>query len=102
MPSSSTDPERLLAAASRLGAVRDHVAALGEELLDQLVVLGDREVQVAVDGMLEQAADTVRAIESETTELHLRLANVARRAEDTERRVRHDVGMSPTRLREPR
>jgi hypothetical protein len=91
MPSGSTDPERLLAAAGRVGEVRAHADELVAEVLDHLVVLGEREVQVAVDGFVEQVADTLSAVSAEATEVALGLTNVAHRAGEAEASVADDV-----------
>lgn len=84
MPASSLDPERLLGAAARLARTGDAAGEAADEMLDHLVMLGQHEAQAAVDQCLEQAADTLRALEDEVLAVHQRLTAAARRAGETE------------------
>lgn len=87
MPGARVDPEYLLGLAGVLAPLRARARDGAEELLGHFTVLGDRETQRAVDALLEQAADTLRALDQEATEQALRLQETARRADHAERGV---------------
>jgi hypothetical protein len=67
------DPERLLALGTALAALRETARDGADEVLALFPELGERDVQSAVDGLLEQLADTLRALDAEATELAGRL-----------------------------
>lgn len=73
MPSSSVGPERLLALGAALEDLRAVTREGAEEALGHLPEVGDRVTQNALDGFLDQLADTLRAIDAESTELAGRL-----------------------------
>lgn len=73
MPSSSVDPERLLGLGAALEGLRVVAQDAAEEVLGHLPELGDRPTQHALDGLLDQLADTLRALDSQSTELSGRL-----------------------------
>lgn len=72
MPS-SVDPERLAALGVALDPLRAAAREGAEEALGHFPETGDRKTQSAVDGLLEQLADTLRAVDSEAAELVARL-----------------------------
>jgi hypothetical protein len=76
MPS-SVDPARLVALDVRLDALRAVARDGAEEVLGHFPEVGDRPTQGALDGLLEQLADTLRAIEAEAGELTGRLRTAA-------------------------
>ncbi|MDF2146376.1 hypothetical protein [Knoellia sp. p5-6-4] len=82
MPSSSVDPERLLGLGATLESLRSVARAGAEEVLGHFPEVGDRPTQNALDGLLEQLADTLRAVDAEATELagRLRIAATSQRA----------------------
>lgn len=102
MAARSVDPERVRSAAARLAAVRDRGHLLDDDLLAHLVVLGEREVQVAVDGALEQAADTMRALTAQAAELALGLESAARREPEADGDARRATEATRSGLRRPR
>ncbi|HEY7718405.1 MAG TPA: hypothetical protein VH915_06575 [Pedococcus sp.] len=67
------DPERLLALGTAVAALRETARDGADEALALFPELGEREVQSAVDGLLEQLADTLRALDAEASELTGRL-----------------------------
>lgn len=73
MPSSSVDPERLLGLGAILESLRAVAREGADEVLGHFPEVGDRPTQNALDGFLEQAADTLRAIDAESGELAGRL-----------------------------
>lgn len=73
MPSSSVGPERLLALGAALEDLRAVARDGAEEALGHVPEVGDRVTQNALDGFLDQLADTLRAIDAESTELAGRL-----------------------------
>jgi hypothetical protein len=73
MPSSSVDPERLLGLGAALEDLRAVARDGAEEVLGHFPELGDRPTQNALDELLEQLADTLRALTAESTELSGRL-----------------------------
>ena len=66
-----------MAASTRLRAVARDGA---EEVLGHFPEVGDRPTQSALDGLLEQLADTLRAIDAEAGELTGRLRIAAQSA----------------------
>lgn len=78
--SPSVDPERLLALGTALADLRETARDGADEVLAHFPELGEREVQAAVDGLLEQLADTLRALDAEATELAGRLRIAAQSA----------------------
>ena len=78
--SPSVDPERLLALGTALTDLRETARDGADEVLAHFPELGEREVQSAVDGLLEQLADTLRALDAEATELTGRLRVAAQSA----------------------
>jgi hypothetical protein len=82
MPSSSVDPERLLGLGATLESLRTVARAGAEEVLGHFPEVGDRPTQNALDGLLEQLADALRAVDAEVTELagRLRIAATSQRA----------------------
>jgi hypothetical protein len=91
MPSASVDPERLLALSRALAPLRETSREGAETLLGHFVETGEREAQTAVDAFLEQAADTLRAIDAVASELASRLRIAAQSAETTEHRAAQSV-----------
>lgn len=87
MPGARVDPEYLLGLAGALAPLRTCARDGAEELLGHFAVLGERATQRVVDTLLEQAADTLRAVDQEATEQALRLQETARRADHGERGV---------------
>ena len=79
MPS-SVDPARLVALSVSLDALRAVARDGAEEVLGHFPEVGDRPTQSALDGLLEQLADTLRAIEAEAGELTGRLRIAAQSA----------------------
>jgi hypothetical protein len=73
MPSSSVGPERLLALGAALEELRTVAREGAEEVLGHVPEVGDRLTQNALDGFLDQLADTLRALDAESTELAGRL-----------------------------
>lgn len=73
MPSSSVGPERLLALGAALEDLRVVARDGAEEVLGHVPEVGDRITQNALDGLLDQLADTLRALDAESTELAKRL-----------------------------
>jgi hypothetical protein len=73
MPSSSVDPERLLGLGATLESLRAVAREGAEEALGHFPEVGDRPTQNALDGLLEQLADTLRAVDAEATEVAGRL-----------------------------
>lgn len=69
----STNPERLLGLGHDLEQLRAVARNGADEVLDHFPEVGDRQVQTALDGLLEQFADTLRAIDAEAEELAGRL-----------------------------
>lgn len=82
MPSSSVDPERLLGLGATLESLRTVARSGAEEVLGHFPEVGDRSTQNALDGLLEQLADTLRTVDAEATELagRLRIAATSQRA----------------------
>jgi len=82
MPSSSVDPERLLGLGAALEGLRAVARDGADEVLGHFPELGDRPTQNALDAMLDQVADTLRALDTESTELsgRLRIAATSQRA----------------------
>lgn len=91
MPSASVDPERLLALSSALGPLREASRDGAEEVLGHFVEAGDRETQLAIEAFMDQAADTLRALDAAATELAGRLRVAAQSAAATERRARDSM-----------
>ena len=58
----TVDPSVLLTAADRLTRARDEAFDASTELLDHYVETGDTLTQHLVDQLVEQAADTLRAL----------------------------------------
>jgi hypothetical protein len=79
MPS-SVDPARLVALSVSLDALRAVARDGAEEVLGHFPEVGDRATQSALDGLLEQLADTLRAIDAEAGELTGRLRIAAQSA----------------------
>lgn len=73
MPSSSVDPERLLGLGATLESLRAVARVGADEALEHFPEVGDRVTQNALDGLLEQLADTLRAVDAEATEVAGRL-----------------------------
>lgn len=73
MPSSSVGPERLLALGAALEGLRAVAREGAEEVLGHVPEVGDRLTQNALDSFLDQLADTLRALDTESTELAGRL-----------------------------
>jgi hypothetical protein len=94
MPS-SVDPERLAALGAALDPLQEAAREGAEETLGHFPETGDRETQTAVDGLLEQLADTLRAIDAEAGELAARLRIAAQSAASSNERVRDDLGGAP-------
>lgn len=92
MPSSSVDPERLLALGAALEGLRAVAREGAEEVLEHFPELGERTTQDALDGLLEQLADTLRAVDAEATELAGRLHIAA--AAPTASRSRSSSGVA--------
>ncbi|HEY7719276.1 MAG TPA: hypothetical protein VH915_10965 [Pedococcus sp.] len=70
MPPADPQPRRSLDTA--LQALRETARDGADELLDLFPELGERTVQVALDTLLEQAADVLRALDAEAGELAAR------------------------------
>jgi hypothetical protein len=73
MPSSSVGPERLLALGAALEGLRAVAREGADDVLGHVPEVGDRVTQNALDGFLDQLADTLRAVDAESTELAARL-----------------------------
>lgn len=73
MPSSSVDPERLLGLGATLESLRAVARDGADEALGHFPEVGDRVTQNALDGLLEQLSDTLRAVDAEATEVAGRL-----------------------------
>ena len=58
----TVDPSVILAVADRLSRARDEAFDASADLLDHYVETGDVVTQHLVDGLVEQAADTLRAL----------------------------------------
>jgi hypothetical protein len=82
MPSSSVDPERLLGLGATLESLRAVAREGADDVLEHFPEVGDRPTQNALDGLLEQLADTLRAVDAEAGELagRLRIAASSQRA----------------------
>jgi len=80
MPSSSVDPARLVGLSGSLDALRAVARGGAEEVLGHFPEVGDRPTQSTLDDLLEQLADTLRAIEAEAGELTGRLRIAAQSA----------------------
>ena len=61
MPPSHPRPEDLDALVDALSATGEHTAAAGELLLGHLVTVGDHATQRALDGMVDDTVDSLRA-----------------------------------------
>ena len=94
MVAGSVDPGRILAAAAALGPLRDRCEAGAAELLGQFAVVGDRRLQVAVDQLVDDAADLLLAVSGEAGELALALRTSASRAATAERGLTMNVDRS--------
>jgi hypothetical protein len=104
MPSSSVDPERLVGLAATLENLRAVARQGADEVLEHFPEVGDRSTQTALDAFLEQAADTLRAVDAESGELagRLRIAAATRPATPLPRSAEtsgtgdaHDSATSP-------
>lgn len=88
MPAASeVDPELLAAAAERVATARDEVHEAAEAILRQIVDTGERRAQAAVDAMVEQAADVLRALTEELTATSRGLRAAGQRYAETERGI---------------
>lgn len=75
MPPSHPRPEDLTALGAALSLLAQDLTQAGEDLLGQLVVLGDRGAQGAVDGMVDDAVDALRELAVTAREASLSLAD---------------------------
>jgi hypothetical protein len=80
MPSPRVDPQRLLALAAALEPLAGVARAGADEVLGHFPEIGDRTSQTSLDALLEQFADTLRALDAEATEQAARLRIAAREA----------------------
>lgn len=71
------DPELARAALAQLDALRATVAAAEDDLLACLVVTGEPRPQRVLDDWLDQAADTLRALDEQAADLSPALARHA-------------------------
>jgi hypothetical protein len=67
------DPERLLGLGATLESLRTVARDGADEALEHFPEVGDRVTQNALDALLEQLADTLRAVDAEATEVAGRL-----------------------------
>ena len=81
----SVNPSVLLAVADRLARARDEAFDVSNELLDHFVETGDTVTQHAVDELVEQAADTLRAITDSLGETTRALRQSSQRYADADR-----------------
>ncbi|MGZ4598730.1 MAG: hypothetical protein ACXVYY_05555 [Oryzihumus sp.] len=88
----SVDPATLLAVSERLARAREEAFALSGELLDHYVETGDTLTQHAVDQLVEQAADTLRALTDSFGESTRALREAAARYTAAERSATPDEG----------
>ena len=97
MPSSSVGPERLLTLGAALEELRAVAREGAEEALGHVPEVGDRVTQNALDGFLDQVADTLRAIDAESTELagRLRIAAASQPATHPRETATDDVAAPP-------
>jgi hypothetical protein len=78
--SPAADAAGLLGQAESLVPLRDRCHEGGEDLLTCFAEAGPRELQTALDAVLEQAVDTLRALEAEADDQVARLRLLAQSA----------------------
>lgn len=76
----SADSQRLRALEGALLRVRDVSRVGAEEVLDTFPEVGEREAQAAVESLVEQAADALRALDAVAGETAGRVAVAVRTA----------------------
>jgi uncharacterized protein YukE len=81
----SVDPAVIAAVANRLARARDEAFDVSNELLEHYVETGDAASQHAVDQLVEQAADTLRALTDALTDTTRRIRLAAQRYAEADR-----------------
>lgn len=71
MPPSHPRPEDLAALGADLSATAGHAAESGEQLLDEMVTIGDHATQRAVDDLVDDAVDALRELAATCREIAL-------------------------------
>jgi len=89
------DSPALTEVSAVLEGLSDTTAAVEDNLLSCLVVMGEPDAQVTVDAWVDQVVDLLRAVDEVTRQHLLTLSRVSTRLGDRKTGEQHDVSRQP-------